>query len=118
LFSVANFQTSKTSLYTVDGEMIDQNSTSTVVDKDGFVLQAQEVSRNRDVRPPELTVRPSSLFLRRDCVVTSDGVNFLVEEELPPGIQFRVSAIILLRSVIRAHPEAFFDADQNTPVGT
>lgn len=101
----------------IDGEMTDSNSSSPVVDRDGFVLQAHEVQRNRDVRPPEAIVRPSSLFLRRYCVVVSNDVKFLVEEELPPGVQFRVSSIMLLRSVIRGYPDAFFDSEPTTPVG-
>lgn len=102
-----------------DGEMADTNaSNSSVVDKDGFVLQAQDVSKSRETRVLEPSVRSSSLFLRRDCIVLSDGIKFLLGEELPPGVQFRVSSITLLRSVIRGYPDAFFDAESSTPVGT
>ena len=101
----------------LDGEMTDQNSTSPVVDRDGFVYQPHEVPRNRDARSLESTIRPSSLFLRRYCVVRSNDAKFLIEEELPPGIQFRVSSVVLLRSIIRGYPDAFFDAESTTPVG-
>ena len=38
-------------------------------------------------------------------------------EELPTGIQLRVSSILLLHSVIRAHPGPFFEAESSTPIG-
>lgn len=101
-----------------DGEMTDSNLAASVVDKNGFVIPAQEPhSPTRELQSSESTLRPSSLFLRRDCVVVVCGAKILVGEELPSGVQLRVSSIELLRSVIRGHANTFFDAEASTPVG-
>lgn len=101
-----------------DGEMTDNNLIGSAVDKNGFVLpeNRHQPSPNttKDVDP---TLRPSALFLRRDCILTIDSQKLLIGEELPCGIQLRVSSIQLLRSIIRGHPDAFFDAESSTPVG-
>jgi len=102
-----------------DGEMTDNNLVGSVVDKNGFVLPDHSrhqtlTSDNQEVDP---TLRPSSLFLRRHCVLTIDSQKLLVGEELPSGVQLRVSSIQLLRSIIRGHPDMFFNAESSTPVG-
>lgn len=101
-----------------DGEMTDPNLACSVVDKNGFVIPAQESHLSpKETQPSESAIRASSLFLRRDCVVLVGEVKLFVGEELPPGVQLRVSSIELLRSVIRGHADAFFDAETSTPVG-
>ena len=101
-----------------DGEMKDNNLIGSVVDKNGFVLpEHRHHPPKNDTKDIDPTLRPSSLFLRRDCIVTIDGQKLLIGEELPCGIQLRVSSIQLLRSIIRGHPDTFFDSDSSTPVG-
>ena len=101
-----------------DGEMTDTNLIGSVVDRNGYVLPAQgHPITNNDMQEVEPTLRPSSLFLRRDCVLVTNSIKLLVGEELPCGIQLRVSSIQLFRSIIRGHPDTFFDAESSTPVG-
>ena len=101
-----------------DGEMKDNNLIGSVVDKNGFVLpEHRHHPPKNDTKDIDPSLRPSSLFLRRDCIVTIDGQKLLIGEELPCGIQLRVSSIQLLRSIIRGHPDTFFDSDSSTPVG-
>lgn len=40
-----------------------------------------------------------------------------VPEELPIGVQMRVSSINLMHAVVRCCTESFFDADSTTPIG-
>ena len=101
-----------------DGEMSDQNLTGFVVDKNGFAVSAQQ--KNGPSKEPKglvCSAHASSIFLRRACIVVVDGVQIVINEELPFGVQLRVSSICLLRSVIRGHPNAFFDAEPSTPIG-
>lgn len=97
-----------------DGEMNDPILLGSVVDKNGFVVSTPE---QRDLEITDPVFRTSSLFLRRACVVICREGRVVISEELPPGVQFRVSSIELLRSVIRGHPDTFFDAESSTPVG-
>jgi hypothetical protein len=102
-----------------DGEMSDPNFIGSSVDRNGFVVPAEEQSKKSENEskgsPP---FRASSLFLRRECVVYCREGKIVVSAELPLGIQLRISTIALLRSVIRGHPDTFFDSDTSTPVGT
>ena len=98
--------------------MTDNNLIGSVVDKNGFVLpEHRQHTSNSDVQDVDPALRPSSLFLRRDCILTTDCRKILIGEELPSGVQLRVSSIQLLRSIIRGHPDSFFDAESSTPVG-
>ena len=66
-----------------DGEMKDNNLIGSVVDKNGFVLPDQRHhTPPKDVKDVDPTLRPSSLFLRRDCILTIGNQKLLVEEEL------------------------------------
>jgi hypothetical protein len=94
-----------------DGEMTDSKLNGIVVDKDGYV--PSETSADPSIHPRH----SSSLFNRRACVMTLDGAIFVVPCELPTGVQFRVSSIILLHSIIQSNGDAFFDADSATPIG-
>lgn len=95
-----------------DGEMTDAALTDAVVDKNGFAKSELEAS---GLHPSHA----SALFFRRTCVVEVDpGLYVVVPEEVPAGIQQRISAIVLLHSVIRGHADTFFDAEVSTPVGT
>lgn len=95
-----------------DGEMTDSKLNDIVVDKDGYV--PSETSADRSLHPRQ----SSSLFYRRECVIALNSLLVVVPSELPTGIQFRVSSIILLRSIIQNNSDAFFDADSTTPIGT
>ena len=103
-----------------DGEMTDNNLIGSVVDKNGFVLpgteQRYQATKN-DTNGIDPSLRPSSVFLRRDCILSTDSHKILIGEELPFGVQLRVSSIQLLRSIIHGHPDTFFDAESSTPIG-
>ena len=102
-----------------DGEMSDQNLSGFVVDKNGFAVSAQQKHpSSKDAKGLVCTPHASSIFLRRGCILSTPNVRIIVAEELPFGVQLRVSSIGLLRSVIRGHPDAFFDAETSTPIGT
>lgn len=95
-----------------DGEMTDSKLKDIVVDKDGYV--PSEISTDRSLHPKH----SSSLFYRRECVVTLDSLFIVIPFELPSGVQFRVSSIVLLHSIIKNNSDAFFDAESTTPIGT
>ena len=101
-----------------DGEMADSALTGSVVDKNGIALTGSKTSSSSS--PPEkYPSHASAIFFRRECIlVFFKGVKFVIPEELPHGIQLRVSSISLLHSVISGHPNTFFDAEVSTPIGT
>ena len=94
-----------------DGEMTDNKLNDIVVDKDGNV--PSETTTDRSVHPRH----SSSLFYRRECVIAQNGLFVVVPCELPTGVQFRVSSIVLVHSIIQHNSNAFFDADSTTPIG-
>lgn len=94
-----------------DGEMTDSKLNDIVVDKDGFV--PSETSTDRSLHPRH----SSSLFNRRECVIALGSMQIVIPCELPIGVQFRVSSIVLLHSIIKHNTDAFFDADSITPIG-
>lgn len=101
-----------------DGEMTDPNLIGSVVDRNGFVIPSEDRSDNGEKTVSNTcSFRASSLFLRRECVVDAMKGKIVVGAELAVGVQFRVSTIALLRSVIRGHPNIFFDSETTTPVG-
>ena len=100
-----------------DGEMSDSNMIGYVVDKNGFVVSAQDKeSIVASVQPGNIN---SSVFLRRECLLRSpvNGSYIVIPGELTNGVQLRVSGLRLFRAVITQHSDAFFDADQATPIG-
>lgn len=101
-----------------DGEMSDPNLVGFVVDKNGFAVSVQQKpGSGKDPKTTGCSLHASSLFLRQGCILTTPGAKIVLSEELPCGVQLRVSSICLLRSVIRGHPDAFFDAEPSTPIG-
>jgi len=94
-----------------DGEMTDPSLIDCVVDKNGYVGGSSSSTSS-------YPKHASALFFRRACVFTVDGVSVHVPEELPAGVQLRVSAIVLLHSVICSYSDLFFDAEISTPIGT
>jgi hypothetical protein len=100
-----------------DGEMSDSNMIGYVVDKNGFVVSAQDKeSIVASVQPGNIN---SSVFLRRECLLRSpvNGSYIVIPGELTNGVQLRVSGLHLFRAVITQHSDAFFDADQAAPIG-
>lgn len=94
-----------------DGEMSDSSIVGFVVDKNGFT---GNMSPSRYSRSNHMT----GIFLRRECVARLCCDKFIsIPEELPLGVQLRVSALRLLNTVIRRHADGFFDADVATPIG-
>jgi hypothetical protein len=96
-----------------DGEMTDKALTDCVVDKNGYCISNGKV----DSRSPSHPSHASAVFLRRVCVIDVETIRLVCPEELPPGIQLRVSGISLLHSVIKSYSDTFFDADAETPLG-
>ncbi|GKZ01483.1 hypothetical protein MPSEU_001098900 [Mayamaea pseudoterrestris] len=96
-----------------DGEMSDKALLDCVVDKNGFALANGQVDPKTLSHPSHA----SSVFLRRVCVFNVGNARMVCPEELPAGVQMRVSGILLLHSVIKVYSDAFFDADSTTPVG-
>ena len=99
-----------------DGEMSDANLGGCVVDKNGFAVRVDEKSK-KDLDGKVSGDFSTSVFSRRDCLVKVAGRTLFLDEELPTGVQLRVSTISLLRSVIRGHPNPFFDAETSSPIG-
>jgi len=100
-----------------DGDMKDSNMSGYVVDKNGFVTSAQD---RESQATKQLSMHTSAVFLRRECAAKSpiEGSYVIIPEELPFGVQLRVSGLRLFRAVIRQHVDEFFEADSATPVGT
>jgi hypothetical protein len=94
-----------------DGEMTDSKLNNIVVDKDGYV--PTEISTDHTIHPRHA----SSLFNRRACVIAINGLFVVVPCELPNGVQFRVSSIVLLHSIVQNNSDTFFDSDATTPIG-
>lgn len=97
-----------------DGDITDVNIVGFVVDKNGFT-GAMPTSRYSHGAS-----HMTGLFLRRECVARLCGDKYIsVPEELPLGVQLRVSALRLVNTVICRHADGFFDADATTtPIGT
>ena len=94
-----------------DGEMTDSKLNDIVVDKDGYVPSEPSTDRSTHSK------QSSSLFNRRECVVTLGSMLVVIPCELPIGLQFRTASIVLLHSIIKHNTDAFFDADSTTPIG-
>lgn len=101
-----------------DGEMTDPTLLGSVVDKNGFAHAPEDqTSQNRDTASQLSPSHSSAIFLRREAIVKFQKACIVLPQELPNGVQLRVASILLLRFVIRAHPDRFFDAETSTPVG-
>jgi hypothetical protein len=97
-----------------DGEMTDQGLEDSVVDKNGFAFCGKTTGRESRSR----SQHASGAFLRRMCVVNITAAARLVcPEELPTGVQMRVSGICLLHNVIKTYTTVFFDSEPSSPVG-
>ena len=104
----------------VDGEMTDSSIIAQFADKNGYTASTQGgVPASANLQPNILLPQASSIFLRQECVARSGnkGIYFIIPEELPNGIQLRVSALRMFRALIRRHADDFFDAEASTPVG-
>jgi transformation/transcription domain-associated protein len=100
-----------------DGEMSDPTLKDFVVDKNGYTVSSFHQPVQGESNSSSYPSHASALFFRRECVLDVHGRKVVVPEELPAGVQLRVSSILLLHSVIRGYPDAFFDAQTATPVG-
>lgn len=94
-----------------DGEMTDSKLNGIVVDKDGYVPSEPSADRSLNLR------QSSSLFFRRECVIALGNKLIVIPSDLPTGVQFRVSSIVLFHSIIKHNGDAFFDADSTNPIG-
>jgi hypothetical protein len=96
-----------------DGEMNDASMRDIIVDKNGYTVSEPSSA----VSSQSVPTHASSVFHRRLCVIKSEGASVVVPEQCPPGVQLRVSTVVLLHALIRSYPDPFFDAEQATPVG-
>jgi hypothetical protein len=80
--------------------------------KNGYIKSSDKLEA--DHRYP---THCSALFLRRESVLTVCGTLLAVPQELPVGVQLRLSAIILLHSVVSFNSDSFFDAESTHAVG-
>ena len=96
-----------------DGDITDPSIVGFVVDKNGFT-GATSTSRYS-----QGASHMTGLFLRRVCVARLCGDKYIsIPEELPLGVQLRVSALRLVNTVICRHADGFFNADATTtPIG-
>lgn len=99
-----------------DGEFADPSFGSVVlIDKNGVAPNkgGESTSQNRPA------MHASSIFLRKGSVIedSSFGGRIQVPEELPLGVQLRVSTLLLFRGLIRGFPDEFFDADPQSKIG-
>jgi len=101
-----------------DGEMTDSALSAHVVDKNGNALTNKKAITSSSFRSEKCPSHASAIFFRRECVLQLDKTKFVIPEELPQGVQLRVSSISLLHAVIVNNPPAFFDAEVSTPIGT
>jgi hypothetical protein len=104
-----------------DGEMSDAALQGYVVDKNGNAVTGSKTSSSANssgtLKSRLCPSHASALFFRRECILDMHGAKLVIPEELPHGIQLRVSSISLLHAVICGHPDAFFDAEVSTPIG-
>ncbi|CAB9517671.1 PI3/PI4-kinase family protein C1F5.11c [Seminavis robusta] len=98
-----------------DGEMSDA-ALSYVVDKNGKASSGKKSTQGNQ-RQEKSPSHASAIFRRRECLLKVEGVTFVIPEELPDGVQLRVSSISLLRSVIKGQPQKFFESQSQTPIG-
>lgn len=92
-------------LSVADGEMTDATLQDHAVDKDGYTTTSAERDRS------QFPSHSFSLFFRRECVMNVHNTKIVIPGELAPGVQLRVSAIVLLHSVICKYNNQFFDAE-------
>ena len=105
-------------LSVADGEMSDSGLVGYVVDKNGnATTNAGKYGQRGATATVGYPSHSSALLFRRECVLDIKGTKFVVPEELPHGVQLRVSSISLLHSVICSYPDPFFDAEVSTPIG-
>jgi hypothetical protein len=84
-----------------DEDMTDAALKVHTIDKDGYAASELEIDQST-------IPRHSS---RLESVVNIDNKTIAIPEELPAGVQLRVSTIVLLHSVICNHSDHFFDAE-------
>lgn len=104
----------------VDGEMADTSIVAQFADKNGHATSTLcGTLASATLQPNILLPQSSGIFLRQECIARlgNKGIYAVIPEELPNGIQLRVSALRMFRAVIRRHADAFFDAESTTPIG-
>ena len=99
-----------------DGEFSDPSFGSVVlIDKNGVAVNKSGECTSQS--GPAL--HASSVFLRKNIIVegAAFGGRIQVPEELPQGVQLRVSTLLLFRGLIRGFADEFFDADPQSKIG-
>jgi len=101
-----------------DGEMESESiSNAVIINKDGYSPVPERTDST--IGKSSYLSHATGIYLRDECIMDGEYLcgRILVPAELPLGIQFRVSSLILFRSTINAHTNAFFNADTNTSIG-
>ena len=99
-----------------DGEFSDPCFGSVVlIDKNGFAVNNGGDSTSQNMSG----MHASSVFLRKAIVLEDDsfGGRIQIPQELPLGIQLRVSTLLLFRALIRGFADEFYDADPQSKIG-
>ncbi len=102
-----------------DGEMTSESiSNAIIINKDGYSPKIENQQNSCMISPHSSLSHASSIFLRDEYDLTAPGIGSIaVPAELPIGVQFRVSSLILFHCVLKAHSNTFFDADPSSSVG-
>jgi transformation/transcription domain-associated protein len=93
-------------LSVADGEMTDPALKDRAVNKDGFTENDLE-----NFHGSAIGIHTTATFAHRECVLEIDKKKFFVPQELPVGVQLRMSTIILMRSIIMGYRDQFFEAE-------
>jgi len=97
-----------------DGEFSDPSFGSVVlIDKNGFAVNNGGDSTSQNMSG----MHASSVFLRKAIVLEDVGGRIQIPQELPLGIQLRVSTLLLFRALIRGFADEFYDADPQSKIG-
>ena len=102
-----------------DGEMTSESiSNSVIINKDGYSPKLDKERNSSMINPHSSLSHASGIFLRDEYDIKVPGIgSVVIPSELPIGVQFRVSSLILFHRQLLAHRDTFFDADPSSSIG-
>lgn len=102
-----------------DGEMTSESiSNAVIINKDGYSPKSESRQSGCTVDPHSSLSHASGIFMREEYELSVCGLGRIVlPTGLPIGVQFRVSSLILFHIVLKAHSDAFFEADPSSSIG-
>ena len=83
-------------------------SNAVIVDKDGFSPSSEK--SDSMINRSSVISHACSIFLREEFIVEDkvSSIRYVVPAEMAPGVQLRVSSLVLFRMVVKAHSNTFF----------